>query len=82
MVVLLVQNGDTTSNHLPLTAAEMYDSVQYAAYVPPILTYNAPFVCVYVTGLTGNMSCDIQDAVQMQAVLTLILSSTDGEQTV
>ena len=40
-------------------------SGQYAAYVPPILTYNAPFVCV--TGLTGNMPCNIQDAVQLQA---------------
>jgi hypothetical protein len=42
-------------------------SVQYAAYVPPILTYNAPFVCVCVTGLTGKMPSDIQDAVQTQA---------------
>ena len=25
MVVLLVQNGDTTSHHLPLPAVEVYD---------------------------------------------------------
>jgi len=29
MVVLLVQNGDTTSHHLPLPAAEVYDT-QYS----------------------------------------------------
>jgi len=48
----------------------VWHAVQYAAYVPPILTYNAPFVCVCVCVCYRSdweHAYDIKDAVKMQA---------------